>query len=143
MPENFNEGMGFYWKEIRYLEKKLPIICMFRMLYEAEIIPHYITPSHFLECASKLLPPLSHISGTNQKEALFYSPEAIINYSKEAVNQKKIKLLDGDIGLTFFDFSVLLTRLSFDISKDKSDAAKSLLNLFSIIKLKETIACKG
>ena len=56
---------------------------------------------------------------------------------------KKIKLLEGDIGLTLLDFQVLLTKIAIDMSKDKSDPTKSLQNLLDLMKLKETVASKG
>jgi hypothetical protein len=43
MPENYNQGLEFTWEEIKILEKKLPIICFLRFLYEAEVTPHFIT----------------------------------------------------------------------------------------------------
>lgn len=67
MPENFNSKLGFSWHEIKYLEKKLPIISVFRFLWDCEICPHYISPSHFFELTSKLIPPHSLLIGSGQK----------------------------------------------------------------------------
>lgn len=117
LPENFNGKLGFSWQEIKYLEKKLPIIAVFRFLWDCQVCPLYITPTHFFELTCKIIPPHSILVGSGQKQGLFYSPENIISYSKESVSQKKMKLLDGDIGLSFFEFQMLLVRLSMDITK--------------------------
>jgi hypothetical protein len=48
IPENFNCKMGFTWYEIKYIEKKLPIVALFRFLCDCEAIPNYITAVHFI-----------------------------------------------------------------------------------------------
>ncbi len=35
MPENYNNKLGFSWNEIRLLEKKLPLTCLLRILFES------------------------------------------------------------------------------------------------------------
>lgn len=35
MPENYNSGLEFTWDEIKVLEKKLPIVCFLKFLFEA------------------------------------------------------------------------------------------------------------
>jgi hypothetical protein len=67
IPENFNSKMGFSWQEIKFLEKKLPILAVLRFLWDCEIIPTYITPGHFIEVASRVIPPLSVHSAVGQK----------------------------------------------------------------------------
>ena len=62
---------------------------------------------------------------------------------KESVNLKKIKLIEGDIGLTFLDAQVLLTKLGLDITKDKKDAGQAVTCLFNLMKLKETVGGRG
>lgn len=104
--------MGFTWQEIKYLDKKLPIIAVYRFLWDSEICPLYLTASNYIEIASKLIPPHSLLNPAGQKESLFYSPDNIMNYSKDAIFQKKMKLLDGDMGVSFLEFQMLLARLS-------------------------------
>jgi hypothetical protein len=48
MPENYNLGLEFGWEEIKVLEKRLPIVCFLKFLYESEVIPHFVTPAQFL-----------------------------------------------------------------------------------------------
>jgi hypothetical protein len=81
MPENYNSKLGFSWNEIRLLEKKLPMTCVLRMLFEAELCPQYITPMLYLEIISKMIPPLN----TNHKEVMFYYSETFNNYMREHI----------------------------------------------------------
>lgn len=48
MPENYNSGLEFSWDEIKVLEKKLPIICCLRFLYETELVPHFLSAVQFM-----------------------------------------------------------------------------------------------
>jgi hypothetical protein len=90
MPENFNLNLNFNWEEIKILEKKLPIMCLFRFLFEAEVIPQLVSPFQFLELVSKLKPPMLPNSG-NSKEAMFYTNETMAAYLRDHVHQPKIK----------------------------------------------------
>lgn len=45
--------------------------------------------------------------------------------------------------MNLFDFQVLLTKLSMDMSKDKNDPSKALQILLDLMKLKESISLKG
>lgn len=67
MPENFNLNLEFRWDEIKVLEKKLPIICSLRFLFEAEVVPQCISPSVFLEIVTKMKPPIIPSSGSSSK----------------------------------------------------------------------------
>lgn len=100
MPENYNLNLDFRWEEIKTLEKRLPIICCFRFLHEAEIIPNLISPVQFLELVSKLKPPASPNSASS-KEAMFYTLETMTTYLRDFASLPKIKLIEGDFGLTF------------------------------------------
>ena len=74
LPENYNNGLEFGWEEIRVLEKKLPVICLLRLLHEAEIVPNCLSPGHFMELLAKLKPPaLPNSSNASSKEVMFYT----------------------------------------------------------------------
>jgi hypothetical protein len=128
--------MGFTWFEIKYLEKKLPIAALFRFLCDCEAVPNYITAVHFIEVVSKVMPAQSVYTLSGQKETFFYTAENFANYSKEAANLKKIKLIEGDFGVTYFEMEMLLVRLSIDVTKEKNDIAKSISTFLNIVKLK-------
>jgi hypothetical protein len=115
---------------------KLPIVSLFRFLSDCELIPNYISAIHFIEVVSKVLPAQSVHSSAGQKEIFFYTPDNFANYSKDIVNQKKIKLIEGDVGVSYFEMLIILLRLSIDVSKEKNDIAKSFSILLEITKLK-------
>jgi hypothetical protein len=43
---------------------------------------------------------------------MFYTSETMNNYVRDHVNLPQIKLLEGDGGLTFFEFQVLFVKLA-------------------------------
>lgn len=57
---------------------------------------------------SKLIPPLN----SNHKEVMFYYSETITNYVRDSISLKVIKTLDGDIGLSFFEFCMGIMRIA-------------------------------
>lgn len=118
------------------MEKKLPIICALRFYFEAEVIPQCISPSTFLELIVKMKPPIIHSSGSS-KEAMFYTAETMSSYIRDYVYQPQIKLMEGDVGLTFFEFQVLFVKLSTEFAKDsKSDLPSNIRKMATSIKLK-------
>lgn len=117
MPENYNLGLEFGWEEIKVLEKRLPIICFLKFMFEAEVIPHFITPAQFLEIVSKLKPPALPNSGSS-KEAMFYTSETMAAYVRDHIHLPTIRLLEGDVGLTFFEMQVFFVKLAVEFSKD-------------------------
>jgi hypothetical protein len=66
MPENYNNRLEFKWEEIKVLEKKLPIICCLRWLWEAELVPACLSPANFLEIITKMKPPMLPNSGNSK-----------------------------------------------------------------------------
>ena len=48
---------------------------------------------------------------------MFYYPETITNYVRDSVGLKCMKVLDGDIGLSFFDFEMILARIAIEFGK--------------------------
>ena len=59
-----------------------------------------MTPAQFLEVISKLRPPTLPTSGST-KEAMFYTSETITLYVRDQISLPLIRLIEGDIGLTF------------------------------------------
>ena len=107
-----------------------------RFFFEAEVIPQCISPSAFLELIVKMKPPIIASSGSS-KEAMFYTAETMSSYIRDFVYLPQIKLLEGDVGLTFFEFQVLFVKLATEFSKDsKSDLASNIRKLATSIKLK-------
>jgi len=49
---------------------------------------------------------------------MFYTSETMSSYIRDYVYQPQIKLMEGDVGLTFFEFQVLFVKLSIEFSKD-------------------------
>ena len=111
MPENYNYHLDFKWEEIKILEKKLPIICCLKFFNECEFIPQCISPNFFIETIVKMKPPILPNSGSS-KEAMFYTSETMNLFLREYSYQPQIKLLEGDGGLTFFEFQVLFIKLA-------------------------------
>ena len=52
--------------------ESIPIICCMRFLYEAEVVPHFLSAAQFTEIVSKLK-PLIISSASGSKEAVFYT----------------------------------------------------------------------
>ena len=55
---------------------------------------------------------------TNHKEGMFYYSETFNSYMRDHVFNDEIKLLEGDIGLTFLEFIMVLARIATEIAKD-------------------------
>lgn len=87
-----------------------------------------------------MVPPLN----SNHKEVMFYYSETFNNYMREHVFGKEIKLLDGDVGLTFLEFQMVICRVATEVSKEnKLELAVCLdkfiahLNLAELIKTRK------
>ena len=61
-----------------------------------------------------MIPPLN----SNHKEVMFYYSENFNNYMREHIFNEEIKLLEGDIGLSFLEFSMVLVRIATEVWKD-------------------------
>ena len=86
-------------------------------MFETEVIPHYISPAQFLEIVSKMKPPALPNSGSS-KEAMFYTSETMASYVRDYIHMPTIRLLDGDLGLNFFEMQVFFVKLAVEFSKD-------------------------
>ena len=139
LSENYNSGLDFGWEEVKVLEKKLPIICLLRMLNEAEVIPNCLTPGNFLELLVKLRPPtMPNSTNASSKEVMFYSAETMSIYIRDYAHLPTIRLSEGDSGVTFLEFQLLMARIANELNKDtKSDTVVNLRKLFKTMKLKE------
>ncbi len=137
MPQNYNSNLEFNWQEIKILDKKLPIICCLRFLYETELIPHFLSAVQFMEIVSKLKPPIMPISNSS-KEAMFYTSETITTYLRDHISSPQIKLLEGDVGFTFFEFQIFLIKVATEFSKDsKHQYVNNIKKFANYTKLKE------
>lgn len=137
MPENYNSGLEFTWDEIKVLEKKLPIVSFLKFLFEAEVVPHFITPAQFIEIISKLKPPALPNSSSS-KEAMFYTTDTIAVYVRDHIHLPRIKLMEGDVGLTFFEMQVFFIKLAIEFCKDiKGEYLTSIRKFVNYIRLKE------
>lgn len=68
---------------------------------------------------------------------MFYTSETMSSYIRDCVYLPQIKLLEGDVGLTFFEFQVMFVKIATEFSKDsKGDLASSIRKLANFIKLK-------
>jgi hypothetical protein len=70
-----------------------------------------------MEIVSKLKPPIMPISNSS-KEAMFYTSETITTYLRDHISSPQIKLLEGDVGFTFFEFQIFLIKVATEFSKD-------------------------
>lgn len=43
IPENYNKNLDFSWEEAKMLDRRLPIVCLLRFLWECEICPAIIS----------------------------------------------------------------------------------------------------
>jgi|JI6StandDraft_1071083.scaffolds.fasta_scaffold41717_4 hypothetical protein len=96
------------------LDRRLPVVCLVRFLSEAEVCPNFISVAGLFEMVAKYLPP----SSNNHREVIFYSPETAANYCKEYLASSSIKLIEGDIGLNFCEFQLVMLRIAFELSKE-------------------------
>ena len=72
-----------------------------------------ISQLQFLELVSKMIPPLN----SNHKEVMFYYSETFNSYMREHIFSDEIKILEGDIGVTFLEFQLLIIRISTEYCK--------------------------
>jgi hypothetical protein len=78
---------------------------------------------------AKYIPP----SSNNHREVIFYSAETAANYGKEYMTTNHIKIIEGDIGLSFYEFQLVMMKISFEMSKDsqqKNDLCMMIRKLF-------------
>lgn len=101
------------------LDRRLPIVCLLRFLSEAEVCPNLLSVPALFEMIAKYLPP----SNNNHREVIFYSAETAANYAKEYMNSNLIKLVEGDIGLSFYEFQLVMLRIAFELSKENHQKA--------------------
>lgn len=111
------------------------------MLYEAELIPQLITPAQFFEITSKIK-PLTLTANTNNalnKEVMFYTLDTISAYMRDHANSPEhIKTIEGDIGLTFLEFSILIIRIATEYCKEnKNDFPVYLSKFLNNLKVRE------
>jgi hypothetical protein len=79
---------------------------------------------------AKYLPP----SSNNHREVIFYSVETASSYTKESLTSNLIRLVDGDIGMNFHEFQLVMLRLCFEVSKEnqqKPDFIQMIKKLLS------------
>ena len=62
---------------------------------------------------SKLIPPLN----SNHRQVIFYSPDTITTYVRDSINLKCIKVVEGDIGLTFLEFQMVMGRVAVEFAR--------------------------
>jgi hypothetical protein len=55
---------------------------------------------------AKYIPP----SSNNHREVIFYSAETAANYGKEYMTTNHIKIIEGDIGLSFYEFQLVMMK---------------------------------
>jgi hypothetical protein len=119
------------------LEKKLPIICCLRFLYETDVVPHFLSPVQFMEIVGKLK-PLILSNSSSSKEAIFYTSETVAAYLRDHIISPQIKLLEGDAGFTFFEFQIFLIKVATEFSKDsKHEYVNNIKKFVVYTKIKE------
>jgi hypothetical protein len=64
-----------------------------------------------MEIIVKLKPPQLPNSSSS-KEVMFYTTETITNYSRDHINLSQIKLIEGDVGLNFFEFQLCFIKIA-------------------------------
>lgn len=84
------------------------MMCVLRILFDSEVLPQYISSALYLEIVSKMIPPFSN----NHKEVMFYNSESFNSYMRDHIFNDEIKLIEGDIGFTFLEFTMVLTRIA-------------------------------
>ena len=84
------------------------MMCLLRILNEAGICSNLMSQIQLLEILTKMIPPMN----SNHKEIMFYYSETFNSYMREHITSQEIKLLDGDIGLTFLEFQMVMVRVA-------------------------------
>jgi len=90
-----------------------------------------------MEIVGKFKPPLLP-SSSSSKEAMFYTSETIATYLRDHISSTQIKLLEGDVGFTFFEFQIFFIKIATEFSKDSKHEYVSNIKKFVVYtKLKE------
>jgi hypothetical protein len=90
-----------------------------------------------MEIISKLKPPALPNSSSS-KEAMFYTSETLAAYLRDHSHLPHIKLLEGDLGLTFFEMQILFVKLAAEFAKDpKGEHPANIRKLAGFLRLKE------
>jgi hypothetical protein len=67
---------------------------------------------------------------------MFYYSETFNNYMREHIFSDEIKLLEGDIGLSFFEFQIMFVRLATEYCKEnKTEFSKYIDKFMSVLGL--------
>ena len=90
-----------------------------------------------MEIIGKLKPPMMPNSNSS-KEAMFYTSETMTSYLRDNISSPQIKLLEGDVGFTFFEFQIFLIKVATEFSKDsKHEYVNNIKKFVVYTKLKE------
>lgn len=74
---------------------------------------------------------------------MFYYSETFNSYMREHIFNDEIKLLEGDIGLTFLEFSMIVARIATEVWKDgKQEIPKAVERLMSQFGITDIIKNK-
>lgn len=69
---------------------------------------------------------------------MFYTSETFTSYLRDHIHLPNIKLIEGDIGLSFFEMQILFIKLSTEFSKDiKGEYSLNIKKMASYMKIKE------
>jgi len=59
-------------------------------------------------------------------------------YIRDYASQQNIRLSEGDVGLTFFEFQLALVKIANEFCKDsKTDIVQNIKKLFTFMKIRE------
>jgi hypothetical protein len=86
-----------------------------------------------------MIPPLN----SNHKEVMFYYSDTFNTYMREYIGLDEIKLLEGDIGLTFFEMQMVLVRVATEMFKDaKQEVGKAVDRLMACFGVTDIVKNK-
>lgn len=68
---------------------------------------------------------------------MFYTSETFTSYLRDHIHLPNIKLIEGDIGLTFFEMQILFIKLATEFSKDiKGEYSVNIKKIASYMKIR-------
>lgn len=80
---------------------------------------------------------------TNHKEGMFYYSETFNSYMREHIFSEEIKLLEGDIGLTFLEFTMVMARVATEVVKDgKQEIVNAIDKMMAVVGVTDILKHK-
>ena len=74
---------------------------------------------------------------------MFYYSETFNSYMREHIFSEEIKLLEGDIGLTFLEFTMVMARVATEVVKDgKQEIVNAIDKMMAVVGVTDILKHK-